>query len=159
MAATYYLGNEVQTRQLGLGGHAKVFDVKMAAPSISTTKVANLLTDYPNITNIHLFADNAAAVTAIADPKSGPSQYFVLKFHQTVRPLLENNPNLLISVAWCPSHCDNPGYDRVDELAKEATSLEWQIPFSVMHSNARRRAKHNSLLLWQQEWKKAPRCR
>jgi ribonuclease HI len=134
-----------------------VFDAEMAALSISATKASNLLTDFPNITKIHLFADNAASISAISDPKPGPSQFFTIKFHQTLRPLLETHPNLSITISWCPSHCDIPGNDRADELAKEATSLGRQIPYTVTHSNARRRAKRSTLLLWQQEWKKAPR--
>ena len=157
-AVAYYLGNEVETGQIGLGGHAEVFDAEMAALSISATKASNLLADFPNITNIHFFADNAASVAAITDPKPGPAQYyFALKFHQTLRPLLKANPNLSITVSWCPSHCDIPGNDRADKLAKEASTLACQIPFSVTHSNSRRRAKRSILLLWHQDWKKAPR--
>ena len=156
-AVVYYLGNEVESGKMGLGGHAEVFDAEMAALSISASKASTLLNDFPNIDNIHMFADNAASITAIADPKPGPAQFFALQFHQTIRPLLENHPNLSITISWCPSHCDIPGNDRADELAKEATSLACQIPFSVTRSNARRRAKRNTLLLWQQEWKKSPK--
>jgi hypothetical protein len=113
--------------------------------------------DFPNIDNIHMFADNAASVTAISDPKPGPAQFFALKFHQTIWPLLEDNPNLSITVSWCPSHCDIQGNDRADELAKEATSLGCQTPFCITRSNARRRAKRTTLLLWQQEWRKNPK--
>ena len=58
---------------------------------------------------------------------------------------------------WCPSHCDIPGNDRADELAKEATSLERQIPFNTTRSNAKRRSKRTTLRLWQQEWKATPK--
>ena len=47
------------------------------------------------------------------------------------------------TISWC--------------LAKEATTLDCQIPFSVTRSNARRRAKRSILLLWQLDWKNAPR--
>lgn len=30
-----------------------------------------------------------------------------------------------IEVAWCPSHCNIPGNDRADELAKKGTQLAW----------------------------------
>ena len=127
----------------------------MAALTVSASKAANLHNDFPNISNIHIFADNAAAILAINDPKPGPAQFFALKFHHTIKPLLDRDPNLTITVAWCPSHCDIRGNDRADELAKAATSLECQIPFSVTRANARRRAKRSSLLLWQQDWRNA----
>jgi ribonuclease HI len=156
-AVAYYLGNEVETGLLGLGGHAEVFDAEMAALSLSASKAANIIADFLNINSIHFFADNAASINAITDPKPGPAQYFALKFHNTLKPLLESNHNLTITVAWCPSHCDIPGNERADELAKQATMLERQIPFSVTRSNAKRRAKRSTLLLWQQEWGKNPR--
>ena len=105
-AVAYYMGNEVETGRLGL---AEVFDAEMAALSLSTTKAANIINDFPNITNVHFFTDNAASITAIADPKPGPAQYFTLKFHHTLGPLMESNSNLHVRVSWCPSHCDYPG--------------------------------------------------
>ena len=42
-------------------------------------------------------------------------------------------------------------------MAKEATELKRQIPFSVTHSNARRRSKTAILKLWQLEWKNSPK--
>ena len=115
-AVAYYMGNEVETGRLGLGGHAEVFDAEMAALSISATKAANII-DFPNTTNIHFFADNAASITALADPKPGPAQYFTLNFHHTLRPLVESNPNLHVTVSCSPSHWDISGNNRADGLA------------------------------------------
>lgn len=153
----FYLGNEVETGQLGLGGHAEVFDGEMAALALAASKAGDIYNDFPNITHLAFFTDNAASVSAIVDPKPRAAQYFTIKFHQTLRPLLEMNENLSISVSWCPSHCDIPGNDRADELAKAATSLERQVPFSVSRSNAKRRSKKACLKLWQQEWKSSPK--
>ena len=157
-AATAFHGNrEVASDKLGLGGHAEVFDAEMAALSIGATKAAEFLQHSPNITHVAFFTDNAAATTAITDPKPKSSQFFALKFHHTIRPLLTSHNNLKISISWCPSHCGITGNERADKLAKEATELERQIPFSVSHSNAKRRAKSSSLKLWQIDWKNSPR--
>jgi ribonuclease HI len=156
-AVAYYLGNEVETGQLGLGGHAEVFDAEMAALSLAASKAATLLRDFPNITHIAIFSDCAAATLAITDPKPNSAQLFALRFHHTLRPILETNANLSVSVSWCPSHCDIPGNDRADELAKEATAFGRQTPFSVSRSNAKRRSKRTCLKLWQQEWKNSPK--
>ena len=156
-AVAYFMGNEVKTDQLGLGGHAEVFDAEMAALAITASKAAELLNDFPNITHIAFFTDNAACTTAIMNPKPSSAQHFATKFHQTIRPILESYDNLSISVAWCPSHCDIPGNDRADELAKSATALKRQIPFSVSHSNAKRWAKGSTLKLWQLKWKNTPK--
>jgi ribonuclease HI len=156
-ASAYHGDREVATGRLGLGGHAEVFDAEMAALSLGATKAEEFIQNSPNITHIAFFTDNAAATSAIVDPKPKTSQYFAIKFHQVIRPLLETHENLSISVSWCPSHCGIPGNERADQLAKEATELERQTPFSATHSNARRRAKTSILKLWQIEWKNSPK--
>lgn len=102
--AAYYLGNEIETGQLGLGGHAEVFDGEMAALSLAASKAVDIYNDFPNITHLAFFTDNAASVTAIVNPKPSSAQYYIIKFHQTLRPILEANNNLSISISWCPRH-------------------------------------------------------
>lgn len=153
----YYLGNEIEFGQLGLGGHTEVFNAEMAALMLAALKITDIANDFPNISNINIFTDNAASTTAITDPKPNSAQYFTVKFHQTLRPLLEARPDLSITISWCPSHCDIPGNERADELAKEATKLERQIPYSTSWSNAKRRSKRACLKQWQKEWENTPR--
>ena len=156
-ATAFHGGREVSFGKLGLGGHAEVFDAEMAALSIGATKADEYLLHSPNISHIAFFTDNAATITAITDPKPKTSQFFALKFHQTIRPLLTNHENLKVSISWCPSHCGISGNERADKLAKEATELERQTPFSATYSNARRRAKTSSLKMWQIDWKNSPK--
>ena len=150
----YLLGNEIESGKLGLGGHAEVFDAEMAALALAASKAADLIRDFPNLTHIAIFSDSAASVQAITDPKPSSGQYFMLKFHNHIRSLLETHPNLSISVSWCPSHCDIPGNERADTLAKEATALSCQIPFGTTRANARHRTKQATTKLWHQDWKK-----
>ena len=156
-AVIFHEGREVATARLGLGGHAEVFDAEMAALSLGATKADEIIQNTPNITHLAFFTDNSAATTAIVDPKPKTSQLFAIKFHQTIRPLLETHENLKVSISWCPSHCGIPGNERADKLAKKATELERQTTFSVSHSNARRRAKTSVLKSWQIEWKNSPK--
>jgi hypothetical protein len=140
-----------------LGGHAEVFDAEMAAIAIAAAKAKLLTNDFPNITHIEIFTDNAAAVLAVKEPKPSPAQIFALKFHKVIQEILESNENISITVSWCPSHCDIPGNDRADELAKDATKLGRQVPYSVSYSNANRRAKRAVAKMWQQEWEATPK--
>ena len=93
----------------------------------------------------------------MSNPRPKAAQHFALNFHQTIQPLLITHRNLSVSIAWCPSHCGIPGNERADQLAKEATDLERQTPFSVSQTNARRRAKRTTLKLWQTDWINSPK--
>ena len=156
-AVAFILGNEIDHAMVGLGGHAEVFDAEMAALAKAASISTSLLHDFPNTNRIAFFSDNAAAVKAIADPKASSAQFFTLSFHKHIRKSLETHPNLSFSVSWCPSHCDIPGNERADALAKEATTLNCQIPFSTTRSNARRRAKVTTSKIWIREWKNTPK--
>ena len=153
----YLLGNEIDHAMIGLGGHAEVFDAEMVALAKGASLATNLLRDFPNISQIAFFSDNAAAVRAISDPKPSAAQYFTLSFHRHIHSLLETHPNLIISVSWCPSHCDIPGNERADTLAKAATKLSCQIPFSTTRSNAKCRIKSTTLKMWVKDWKNTPK--
>jgi ribonuclease HI len=80
----YLLGNEIDHSTVGLGGHAEVFDAEMVALAKGASIATDLLRDFPNITQIALFSDNAAAVRAISDAKASTAQYFTLSFHNHV---------------------------------------------------------------------------
>ena len=142
---------------MGLGGHTEVYDAEMAALSIGATQAAEYITDHPNITHITFFADNAAAVLAIADPRPQAAQIFTTNFHNTIRHVLETHNARTIKIAWCPSHCRIKGNDRADTLAKEATQRERQTPYSVSCSNALRCSKNTILKLWQIDWRNLPK--
>ena len=103
-ATAYHEGREVAYGRLGLGRHAEVFDAEMAAVALGTEKAEEFIQNFPNTTHIAFFTDNAAATTAITDPKPKTLQYFTIKFHQIIQPLLETHANLSVSISWCPSH-------------------------------------------------------
>src|SRR6202044_1511701 len=90
-AVAYHGKNEVAHEQLGLGGHAEVFDAEMAALTIGASKAKEILQIAPNINHIAFFTDNAAATSAITDPRPKAAQSFALKFHQTIQPLLASH--------------------------------------------------------------------
>ena len=125
----------------------------MAALSKASAMAAVFMEDFPNTTKLLFFSDNTSAVQAITSPKPSSAQTFALSFIKNLNSLLDSHPLLSISIAWCPSHCDIPGNERADTLAKEATSLRCQIPFTTSRSNARRRSKTTTTKLWLNDWK------
>jgi ribonuclease HI len=155
-AVTYSEDQEVAQGKVGLGGHAEVFDAEMAALALGATQAAEYVATHPNVTHIAFFADNSAAIVAARSVRPQAAQIFAAKFHNTMTPLLNAHPDLTVNISWCPSHCGIKGNERADELAKEATRLERQTPFSATRSNTLRRAKTSILKLWTKEWKKQP---
>ena len=149
----YQLGKEIGHTKIGMGSHTEVFDAEMAALSKASTMAAVFIEDFPNTSKLLIFSDNTSAVQAIVNPKPSSAQLFALSFIKNVNTLLDSHPLLSISLEWCPSHCDIPGNERADSLAKEATSLRCQIPFTTSRSNARRRSKTTTTKLWHNEWK------
>ena len=116
----------------GLRGHAEVYDAEMAALALGATQTAEYINSHLHITNVAFFTDNSAATTAMADPSPNAAQIFAAKFHNTLQPILATNPQLSISISWCPSHCKIKGNDRADTLAKEATQEESRAPYNVL---------------------------
>ena len=68
-----------------------------------------------------------------------------------------DDPAHSIEVSWCPSHCNIPGIDKADELAKEATQLAWSAPIGTSRAFALRRAKATTQSAWIRDWQKSPR--
>jgi len=108
------------------------------------------------ITKIIFFVDNSAAAGTIFDPKPNPGQLYAAKFHHKMAKFLDDNNTHSIEVAWCPSHCNIPGNDRADELAKEATQLAWSMPIGTSRAFTLRKAKATTQSAWVQHWQRAP---
>ncbi|KAF8958420.1 hypothetical protein BDZ97DRAFT_1668619, partial [Flammula alnicola] len=96
-------------------------------------------------------------VRSIFDPKPQPGQIYVSIFYTKLRTFLDNDPGHKLSVSWCPSHSDIKGNERADELAKEATTLEWSAPIGTTRANAIRRAKMSTQKAWVNRWKSTPK--
>ena len=92
MAILYNRETEINSVQLGLGGHTEVFDAEMAALATGASQAAEYIHNHPNT----FFTDNAAAVHAISDPKPQVAQVFATKFHNTLRPILETHNMLTV---------------------------------------------------------------
>jgi ribonuclease HI len=139
---------------MGLGGHAEVYDAELAAAALASNIARTLSQRNPEITHIQYFIDNAAAVDTIADPQPRSGQRYSHGFYQNMCHFLDENPNHRITISWCPSHCNIPGNEKVDQLAKEATNLARSSPTSTTRANALRRAKTITEKEWRIQWKK-----
>ena len=155
-AVGFHKGEEVFHKKIGMGGRAEVYDAEMAGLMMGAKLGAKFTARHPEIKKVVFFVDNAAAAGAIFNPKPNPGQLYAAKFHCKMSKFLDDDNTHSIEVAWCPSHCNILGNDRVDELAKEATQLAWSTAIGTSRVFALRRAKATTQSAWARDWQRAP---
>ena len=89
--ALYHQNVEVKSEMLGLGGRSEVYDSEMAALAMGARAAIQYTTQNPQITNIHFFADNTAAVQRIFDPTPRAAQRHSGEFHNIISAFLDQN--------------------------------------------------------------------
>lgn len=75
-----------------------------------------------HVSDIHVFADNQAALASILAAGCGPAQLLAVAACESVRPWLEASKQHKIHLWWCPGHFDVPGNVAVDKEAGMGTS-------------------------------------
>jgi len=98
-----------------LGKRAAVFDAELHAVQEATSA---LLATVPPHADVYICIDNKAAINTLSFNKSN---------HEYARRALANIEQLCllgwrIRTVWSPSHCEIPGNDRADALAKQGAS-------------------------------------
>ncbi|GJE92813.1 hypothetical protein PsYK624_089700 [Phanerochaete sordida] len=64
-----------------------------------------VLRDLPeDVTDVHVFADNQAALTSILAAGAGPAQMLSIAACATVRPWLSGSPDRTLHMHWAPGH-------------------------------------------------------
>jgi len=59
----YHNGNEVFHLQMGLGGHAEIFDAELAGLMMAAHRATAYTQHHPEITNIYIFTDCTSTLT------------------------------------------------------------------------------------------------
>ncbi|KAF8320946.1 hypothetical protein DL93DRAFT_2107613, partial [Clavulina sp. PMI_390] len=71
------------------------------------------------ITQIFFFADNTGAIQRIFEGTPGLAQHCSLRFRQNILKVLDDNPNIHVTIEWVPGHKDIRGNEKADQLAKD----------------------------------------
>ncbi|KAI0762068.1 hypothetical protein BC629DRAFT_1294283, partial [Irpex lacteus] len=87
----------------------------MAALACGLRKAIDQLSE--SITDVHVFADNQAALTSILAAGHGPAQLTSVAACASVRQWLEASPNHQIHLWWCPGHMGVHWNNEVDREA------------------------------------------
>ncbi|KAA1131468.1 hypothetical protein PGTUg99_017593 [Puccinia graminis f. sp. tritici] len=71
---------------------------------------------------LNIFCDNQATLTTISKPPKSTSLQFRFNKIFTLLKFISSNSTTPIQLFWCPAHVGIPENEKVDSLAKEATS-------------------------------------
>jgi hypothetical protein len=96
---------------------------------------------------MYIFSDNSSATSTLAQASSG----LILHHRQLIQPSIDclRNQNRQIFLNWVPSHCDIPGNEMADSLAKSAASTPDSPQHPTTPSYLKRILKKTRYKLWQ----------
>ncbi|GJE94756.1 hypothetical protein PsYK624_109280 [Phanerochaete sordida] len=94
-------GTVARTGRFGCG-KATPYDAEMAALARGLKEVLRGISE--DVTDVHVFADNQAALTSILAAGAGPAQMLSVAACETVRPWLGGSPDRRLHLHWAPGH-------------------------------------------------------
>jgi hypothetical protein len=92
-----------------------------------------------------------SALQAIRNPSNKSGQRITHAILQAASEVQANGTTLRLQ--WMPGHCDNPGNDAADRLAKNAASPGKTHPFCPLLSREKAFIRNGIHAQWEQEWK------
>lgn len=109
-------------------------------------------------TDIHtgsatIFSDSMSALQAIQNPGTKSGQQIIHAILQAARNTMAHGTAILLQ--WIPGHCEAPGNDAADRLAKEAAIPGKTHPFSPLLSREKVYIRNEIRSLWEKECKES----
>ena len=104
-------------------------------------------------TTATILCDSRSALQAIQNMKQKSGQRIV---HAILHAATEvQAAGVALRLQWVPGHCDNPGNDAADRMAKEAASPGKTHPFRPLLTREKAFIRSNIIAQWEQEWRSA----
>ena len=98
-----------------------------------------------------ILCDSRSALQAVQSARNRSGQRIVHAILQAGAEVLA--AGIALRLQWVPGHCDNPGNDAADRLAKDAASPGKTHPFRPLLTRERAFIRRNIFSQWEQEWK------
>jgi hypothetical protein len=98
-----------------------------------------------------IICDSQSALKAILNPSNKAGQHIVHSIFEAATDL--QSAGVSVRLQWIPGHCNNPGNDTADRLAKEAVEKEISHPFQRLSTREKQYYQDKIFTEWQNEWK------
>ena len=100
-----------------------------------------------------ILSDSMSALQAIENPRNKSGQQII---HAILRTATNTKTHgIAVRLQWVPGHCDEPGNDAADRLAKDAATPGQTHPFSPLLSRERAHIRNGIHCQWEREWKQS----
>ena len=133
------------------GQHCNNYDAELKAIR-SALQIISEDCDNPNppcVNNIVIFTDSQSAIQAIAQMQHH-KQPIVTDILTTANKL-HNQNDVETSIQWIPGHCDIPGNDRADTLARQGTS-KTQHDEQISYATSKQIVQTKYRKIWHDMW-------
>ncbi|EED11752.1 hypothetical protein TSTA_109310 [Talaromyces stipitatus ATCC 10500] len=98
-----------------------------------------------------ILSDSMSALQAISNTRNKSGQRIIQAVQQAAQELKARGIPLCLQ--WMPGHCDNPGNEAANRLAKEAVSLDKEHPFQHLLSREKGFIRNRIQEDWEQGWR------
>ena len=98
-----------------------------------------------------ILCDSKSALQAIKSVRNKSGQRIVHAIHQAATEV--QTAGTALRLQWVPGHCDNPGNDAADRMAKLAASPGKSHPFRPLLTRERAFIRRNITSQWEHEWR------
>ncbi|KAI3047626.1 hypothetical protein CBS147353_11740 [Aspergillus niger] len=102
-----------------------------------------------------ILSDSMSALQAIRNPSNRSGQRIIRAILQAASEMEARG--IPIRLQWVPGHCNDPGNDEADRLAKEAVGPSKMHPFQPLLSREKGFIRKRILNEWRDEWAKSPK--
>lgn len=161
-AATVILDHNkdvVESRQLSIGSMANwsVYAAELIGIFYAISLVLKIVSSRPRTPTTSqqepatILCDSMSALQAIRNPGNKSGQRIIHANLQAAAELKARG--IPLRLQWIPGHCDDPGNDAADKLARMAVGLDKMHPFPRLVSQERASIRKQILKEWEHEWK------
>ena len=100
-----------------------------------------------------ILSDSMSALQAIQNPKTKSAQQIIYAILQSAKNTKSHG--IAIRLQWIPGHCEVPGNDTADQLAREAAVPGKTHPFAPLLSREKAFIRRGVYAQWEKEWKES----